>query len=112
MLLDALPWALFLAFVVAMLALDLGVFHRDAHAVGRREALAWSAVWIGLAVLFNIGVYWFQGTQAGMEWTTGYLIEKSLSVDNVFVFLLIFSSFAVPAAYQHRVLFWGSSARW
>lgn len=90
-----------------MLALDLGVFHRDAHEVSRREALAWSAVWIGLAIVFNIGVYVFRGQEEGLEWTTGYLVEKSLSVDNVFVFLLIFSAFAVPAAYQHRVLFWG-----
>lgn len=104
---DILPWVLFLLFVGAMLALDLGVFHRDAHEVSRREALAWSAVWIGLAVVFNIGVYITQGRDAGLEWTTGYLVEKSLSVDNVFVFLLIFSAFAVPAAYQHRVLFWG-----
>lgn len=102
-----MPWLLFLGFVAGMLALDLGVFHREAHAVSRREALAWSAVWIGLAVLFNIGVYLVQGTEAGLQWTTGYLIEKSLSVDNVFVFLLIFSTFAVPAQYQHRVLFWG-----
>jgi tellurite resistance protein TerC len=104
---DLLPWGAFLAFVAAMLALDLGVFHRDAHEVSRREALAWSAVWIGLAVAFNIGVYLVQGSDKGLEWTTGYLIEKSLSVDNVFVFLLIFSMFAVPARYQHRVLFWG-----
>ncbi|MDQ2682508.1 MAG: TerC family protein [Chloroflexota bacterium] len=90
-----------------MLALDLGVFHRDAHEVSRREALAWSVVWIGMAIVFNIGVYIVQGTESGLEWTTGYLIEKSLSVDNVFVFLLIFSAFGVPAAYQHRVLFWG-----
>lgn len=102
-----LPWILFLAFVAAMLALDLGVFHREAHEVRRREALTWSAVWIGMAVIFNIGVYLFKGTDAGIEWTTGYLIEKSLSVDNVFVFLLIFSAFSVPAALQHRVLFWG-----
>lgn len=107
MYLDILPWAVFLAFVAGMLALDLGVFHRSAHEVSRREALAWSAVWIGLAILFNIGVYIFQGSDKGLEWTTGYLIEKSLSVDNVFVFLLIFSMFAVPAQYQHRVLFWG-----
>lgn len=107
MILDLLPWAVFLVFVLGMLALDLGVFHRDAHEVSRREALAWSVVWIGLAVVFNIGVYAFQGADRGVEWTTGYLIEKSLSVDNVFVFLLIFSTFAVPPAYQHRVLFWG-----
>jgi tellurite resistance protein TerC len=107
MYLDILPWAIFLAFVAGMLALDLGVFHRNAHEVSRREALAWSAVWIGLAIIFNTGVYVFQGSDRGLEWTTGYLIEKSLSVDNVFVFLLIFSMFAVPAKYQHRVLFWG-----
>jgi len=105
--LDLVPWAIFLAFVFGMLALDLGVFHRDAHAVSRKEALAWSVVWIGLAIVFNIGIYVFQGSERGLEWTTGYLIEKSLSVDNVFVFLLIFSTFAVPDAYQHRVLFWG-----
>ena len=96
-----------MAFVLGMLALDLGVFHRNAHEIHRREALAWSAVWIGLAVAFNLGVYYFQGADKGLEWTTGYVIEKSLSVDNVFVFLMIFSAFAVPAQYQHRVLFWG-----
>ena len=107
MLVDLLPWILFMAFVLGMLALDLGVFHRNAHEIHRREALVWSVVWIGLAVAFNIGIYYFQGSDKGLEWTTGYLIEKSLSVDNVFVFLLIFSTFAVPAQYQHRVLFWG-----
>ena len=96
-----------MAFVLGMLALDLGVFHRNAHEIHRREALAWSAVWIGLAVAFNLGVYYFQGADKGLEWTTGYVIEKSLSVDNVFVFLMIFSAFAVPAQYQHRILFWG-----
>jgi tellurite resistance protein TerC len=104
---EMLPWAAFLVFVAGMLALDLGVFHRDAHEVRRKEALIWSAVWIGLAVVFNLGVYFFEGADAGVEWTTGYLIEKSLSIDNVFVFLLIFSAFGVPAALQHRVLFWG-----
>jgi tellurite resistance protein TerC len=107
MLMDYLPWIGFLAFIVAMLALDLGVFHRDAHAITRREALIWSAVWISLALIFNVGVYLTEGTEAGIEWTTGYLLEYSLSVDNVFVMLLIFSTFAVPAIYQHRVLFWG-----
>lgn len=104
---DALPWILFTGFVLAMLALDLGVFHRHAHEVSRREALGWSVFWIGLALIFNAGVYWQMGTQSGIEWTTGYLIEKSLSVDNVFVFLIIFAAFRVPPAYQHRVLFWG-----
>jgi tellurite resistance protein TerC len=107
MLAEALPWALFLVFITALLALDLGVFHRDAHEMRRREALVWYGAWVALAALFNVGVYAFRGTQAGLEWTTGYLIEQSLSIDNVFVFLLIFATFGVPARYQHRVLFWG-----
>lgn len=105
--LDLLPWAGFLALVLGMLALDLGVFHREAHVVTRKEALIWSGVWISLALLFNLGVFLRMGNQAGIEWFTGYLVEKSLAVDNVFVFLLIFSAFAVPPIYQHRVLFWG-----
>ena len=100
-------WAGFTLFILLMLALDLGVFHRKAHVVGFREALAWSGVWIGLALAFNAGVWHWFGAQRGLEFLTGYLIEKSLSVDNVFVFAVLFSSFAVPAAYQHRVLFWG-----
>jgi len=102
-----LPWAGFLLFVALMLALDLGVFHRHAHAVSRKEAAIWSGVWIGLAGVFNLVVYSAMGREAGLEWTTGYVIEKSLSVDNIFIFLLIFSTFAVPSEYQHRVLFWG-----
>lgn len=101
------PWAAFLALVGVLLAIDLGVFHRHAHEVGRREALVWSVVWIGLALLFNAGVYLVRGFEDGLQWTTGYIVEKSLSVDNIFVFVLIFSAFSVPAAYQHRVLFWG-----
>lgn len=100
-------WVLFNLFVLAMLALDLGVFHRTVHEVKVKEALAWSAVWIVLALLFNAWVYSARGPQAGLEFFTGYLIEKALSVDNVFVFLLIFTYFRVPAAYQHKVLFWG-----
>jgi tellurite resistance protein TerC len=107
MLTDLIPWIAFLGFVLGLLALDLGVFHREAHEVSRKEALTWSAVWIGLALLFNAGVFWRMGNEAGVQWLTGYLVEKSLAVDNVFVFLLIFSAFAVPAKYQHRVLFWG-----
>lgn len=107
MLFELVPWFGFLALVALLLAIDLGIFHREAHEVKRREALIWSGVWIGLALVFNAGVFWLMGRQAGIEWFTGYLIEKSLAVDNVFVFLLIFSSFAVPPAYQHRVLFWG-----
>ena len=100
-------WGGFVAFVIAMLALDLGVFHRKAHVVGFREALAWSAVWIALALLFNGFVAWRFGSQLGVEFLTGYLIEKSLSVDNIFVFLVIFSGLGIPLRLQHRVLFWG-----
>lgn len=100
-------WVGFNAFVILMLALDLGVFHRKAHAVRFREAITWSAVWIGLALLFNIGVYYGLGAQPALEFFTGYIIEKSLSVDNIFVFLMVFSYFRVPGEYQHRVLFWG-----
>jgi tellurite resistance protein TerC len=100
-------WVGFNLFVLGMLALDLGVFHRKAHVVSFKEAGAWSAVWIALALLFNAGVWHFMGQQRGVEFLTGYLIEKSLSVDNIFVIALIFSYFAVPPQYQHRVLFWG-----
>ena len=107
MLAELLPWAGFLLLVLGMLALDLGVFHREAHVVTRKEALIWSGIWIGLALLFNLGVFLRMGNQAGIEWFTGYLVEKSLAVDNIFVFLMIFGAFAVPPIYQHRVLFWG-----
>lgn len=100
-------WIGFNAFVLAMLALDLGVFHRDAHEVSVKEAGAWSAVWVALALLFNFGLYHYMGPEAGLQFLTGYLIEKALSVDNIFVFVLIFSYFQVPSRYQHRILFWG-----
>jgi tellurite resistance protein TerC len=100
-------WIGFNAFVLAMLAVDLFVFHKEAHEVRLREAAAWSVVWIVLALSFGAGVYGFMGREAGLEYYTGYLIEKALSVDNIFVFVLIFTSFGVPARYQHRVLFWG-----
>ena len=100
-------WVAFNAFVLAMLALDLGVFHRKAHAVSMREAGIWSAVWVALALVFNAGLYFVWGAEPALQFLTGYLIEKSLSVDNVFVFVMLFSFFAVPAQYQHRVLFWG-----
>ena len=110
-------WVGFNVFVLAMLALDLGVFHRKSHAVSGKEALIWSIVWISLSLAFNAVIYFFwdrmvpgssyTNTEAALAFFTGYLIEKSLSVDNIFVFILIFSFFAVPAAYQHRVLFWG-----
>lgn len=101
------PWVLFTLFVLALLAIDLGVFHRQAHAVSLREATVWSAVWIALGLAFGAGVFAVSGQERGLEYLTGYLIEKSLSVDNIFVFVLVFTYFAVPAAYQHRVLFWG-----
>ena len=100
-------WGGFIAFVIAMLALDLGVFHRKAHEVKFKEALGWSVAWISLALLFNVGVWWKFGPEPGMQFLTGYLIEKSLSVDNIFVFVIIFSALRIPALYQHRVLFWG-----
>ena len=100
-------WIVFNVFVLGMLALDLGVFHRKAHAVSLKEALVWCCVWVSLALTFNAGIYIWSGPEKALEFLTGYLIEYSLSVDNVFVFAIIFSYFAVPAAYQHRVLFWG-----
>jgi tellurite resistance protein TerC len=93
--------------VLAMLALDLGVFHRKSHEVSVREALTWTCVWITLAMLFNVFVYYYFDRSKALEFFTGYLIEKSLSVDNIFVIILIFSYFKVPSAYQHKVLFWG-----
>lgn len=100
-------WVGFIAFVLFMLAIDLGVFHRKSHEVSMREAAAWSVTWVALAMAFNGVVYWLWGQDAALQFLTGYLIEKSLSVDNVFVFVMIFAYFSVPAAYQHRVLFWG-----
>ena len=100
-------WVVFNVFVLGILALDLLVLHRKAHAVSLREAAAWSCAWVSLALIFGLGVYFFRGAEKGLEFLTGYVIEWSLSVDNLFVFLVIFSYFAVPAVYQHRVLFWG-----
>lgn len=110
-------WVVFNVFVLGMLALDLGVFHRHAHVVSIKEASIWSGVWIGLALVFNLIIYLFWNRispgstytngEAGLAFLTGYLIEKSLSVDNIFVIVLIFTYFAVPQQYQHRVLFWG-----
>ena len=106
-LVDTWVWVLFNAGVIVMLALDLGVFHREAHRVTPKEATIWSIVWIALALAFNGVVYFWLGPEKAAEFLTGYIIEKSLSVDNLFVFALIFSYFRVPPAYQHRVLFWG-----
>jgi tellurite resistance protein TerC len=102
-----LEWGAFGAFVLAMLAIDLGIFHRKDHVVRAKEALAWSAVWVALALAFA-GYVWFRhGPGSGLEFLTGYVIEKSLSVDNIFVFVVIFGALGIPALYQHRVLFWG-----
>lgn len=102
-----LLWGLFLAFILGMLALDLGVFHRREHQVGTREATIWTLVWIALSLAFNLWVYLEFGPTKGLEFLTGYVIEKALSVDNIFVFIVIFRYFAVRPEYQHRVLFWG-----
>jgi len=100
-------WIGFSLFILIMLALDLGLFNRKAHTIRYREAWIWSGVWVTLAMLFASIVFHYQGSQLGFEFLTGYLIELSLSVDNLFVFLLIFSYFKVPSKFQHRVLFWG-----
>ncbi|NOS84761.1 MAG: TerC family protein [Ignavibacteria bacterium] len=109
-----LYWVLFNVFVLLMLALDLGVFNRKAHEVKIKEAMIWSGVWVVLSLSFNLGIYYFYTPPEGftradsaLQFLTGYVIEKSLSVDNIFVFVLLFSYFKVPALYQHKVLFWG-----
>lgn len=100
-------WGSFIAFVLGMLALDLGVFHRKSHEVSVREALTWTAVWITLSMLFNLFVYYYFDKELALEFFTAYLVEKSLSIDNIFVIIMIFSYFNVPSTYQHKVLFWG-----
>lgn len=102
-------WGGFTLFILAMLALDLGVFQRKPHVIGMKEALGWFSFWVALALIFNLGIILFyeRGTQAGVEFLTGFLVEKSLSIDNIFVFILIFHYFRVPPVYQHKVLFWG-----
>jgi tellurite resistance protein TerC len=100
-------WVIFNAFVVLMLSLDLGVFHRKSHEVSVKEALIWTFAWIFLALIFNVIIYFWKGQQQALEYFTGYLVEKALSVDNIFVFIMIFTYFQIPPAYQHKVLFWG-----
>lgn len=100
-------WGAFNLFVLMMLALDLGVLRKKSHEIGLREALTWTGVWISLAMIFNLFVYYYFDKEKAIEFFTGYLIEKSLSVDNIFVIIMIFAYFKVPAAYQHKVLFWG-----
>jgi tellurite resistance protein TerC len=100
-------WILFNAFVLLMLALDLGVFHRKTHEVSLKEALTWTSVWVILALVFNAIIFYWRGQQQALEFFTGYLVEKALSIDNIFVFIMIFTYFQVPSKYQHKVLFWG-----
>jgi tellurite resistance protein TerC len=100
-------WVVFNLFILLLLCLDLAVFHRKSHEVSIKEALVWSGVWVTLALLFNLGIYFFRGSDTALKFLTGYILEKSLSVDNLFVFLLIFSYFGVASLYQHRILFWG-----
>ncbi len=100
-------WIGFNAFVLIMLALDLGVFHKKTHEVKVKEALIWTAVWIALAMVFTAGIFHFFGKGKGVAFLTGYVVEKSLSVDNIFVFIMVFSYFQIPTKYQHKVLFWG-----
>ncbi|MBI4833097.1 MAG: TerC family protein [Candidatus Lindowbacteria bacterium] len=104
---QAIIWVAFNIFVLLMLALDLAVFHRKSHEVSIKEALEWTGVWVALALLFNVGIYFTRGSDTALKFFTGYILEKSLSVDNLFVFLLIFSYFGVASLYQHRILFWG-----
>ncbi len=102
-----LLWTGFVAFLVLMLALDLGIFNKKSHIISVKEALIWSGVWILLALLFNLGIFLFVSHEKGLEFLTGYILEKSLSVDNIFVFVILFDYFAVPKQYQHKVLYWG-----
>lgn len=104
---SAILWSGFNLFVLGMLALDLGVFHRTAHVVRVREALTWTGIWVTLAMAFNLFIYYYLGKEKALEFFTAYVIEKSLSVDNIFVMIMIFAYFRVPPAYQHKVLFWG-----
>jgi tellurite resistance protein TerC len=100
-------WMLFNVFVLLMLALDLGVFHRKTHEVSLKEALIWTFIWVSLALIFNAIIFYWRGRQQALEFFTGYLVEKALSVDNIFVFIMIFTYFQIPSKYQHKVLFWG-----
>jgi tellurite resistance protein TerC len=104
---ETLLFVVFTAFILALLALDLGVFNKRPHAISTKEATWWSVFWIALSLMFNVGVFIFGGPTSGLEFLTGYLIEKALSVDNIFVFIVIFSYFGIPPKYQHKVLFWG-----
>ncbi len=101
------PWIIFIVFVLALLALDLRLFNRRPHPVRFREAAGWSAFWVGLSLAFNLGIYWRYGAEAALQFFTSYLLENSLSADNIFLFAVIFASMGVAPEYQHRILFWG-----
>ncbi|MDQ3020981.1 MAG: TerC family protein [Bacteroidota bacterium] len=100
-------WIAFNVFILLMLALDLGILQKKTHVISVKEALIWSVIWIILALLFNVFIYFDMGKVKALEWFTGYLLERSLSIDNIFVFVLLFSYFKVPPEFQHKVLFWG-----
>src|SRR5690606_18208966 len=100
-------WIFFNVFIVFMLIIDLAVFNRKAHEITIKESLTWTVVWIVLAVIFGVGLYFYMDPKSSLDFFTGYLIEKSLSVDNIFVFILVFSYFGVKPEFQHKVLFWG-----
>ena len=100
-------WITFVTFVIGMLALDMLVLQKKEHEISIREALLWTLFWIAISLIFNFGIYYYMGFNYALEFLTGYLIEKSLSVDNIFVFILIFSYFGIPSRYQHKILFWG-----
>src|SRR5690606_569490 len=104
-----LVWSIFVIFILLVLALDLGVFHKKSHTVGFKESIIWSVVWIAMALIFAVVLFFWRGQEDMMLYLTGYVIEKSLSVDNLFVFLLIFSFFRIPGEYQHKILFTGFS---
>jgi tellurite resistance protein TerC len=104
---NILSWAVFGAVVLVMLALDLGIFHRKAHEVRMKEALIWSVVWIAVALFFNWGVYLVKGKEPALQFLAGYILERTLSFDNLFVFLLVFNYFKLPNVHHHKVLFWG-----
>ncbi len=104
---ESLLWVAFGMIIVSLLALDLGFFHRKSHEVGIKEALIWSGIWLAVAFLFNLLVYFWMGTEPAIEFAAGYLVERTLSFDNLFVFLLIFTYFKVPSIHQYKVLFWG-----
>lgn len=104
---EFLLWAIFGAAILIMLSLDLGIFHRKSHEISIKEALTWSVIWIAVAGVFNILIYLWMGTETAIEFAAGYLVERTLSFDNLFIFLLVFSYFKVPSLYQYKVLFWG-----